>query len=100
MSIAEPLGAITNLHDRVVIEIAMEWATGIVTIELKGTRPSRIIADGVTELGIPRLLEWGASASINSVSVVRHGGNLLQLAIEMQTGDVISIRATAVRLEA
>ncbi|MDH7638662.1 hypothetical protein [Sphingomonas oryzagri] len=91
-----------DMHDWSLTTIKLDWITGSVTIHLRdGTGPRRLLASAVSELTIPRLAPWGKSQSINSVDgPTSDDAGPIGLRIEMQSGDVISLSAGAIELEA
>ncbi len=84
------------MHDWTMNEIKFDWRLGHVAIELEdSTFTTRtLIAEGVTDIQIPRANEWGPSVSVNEVSAIELlPSGLKKLRIEMQSGDVIQIVA-------
>ena len=84
------------MHDWVLNEIRFDWRSARTVIELKDSASviRTVIAEGVTELNVPRMNEWGPSVNVNEffeIEVLASG--LQQLKIEMQSGDVIQIVA-------
>lgn len=87
----------SHMHDWVLNEIRFDWRSARSVIEFKDSASliRSVIADGVTELHVSRVNEWGTSVNVNEVfeiEVLTSG--LQQLKIEMQSGDVIQIVAT------
>lgn len=85
------------LHDATLLAITCEWAQARVTFSLQ-TEPSvrrDLIVKGVTALRLTRLEPWGPSGSVNLVSWSRREADTLaELSVEMQSGDLIEVRAT------
>lgn len=91
----------TVLHDATLDTITLDWAAGEVEVALRtGSGPRRIRASGVTQLSCPRVQEWGASVSVNEVRQVETIDEQRVLQIEMQSGDVIEIRAASFATDA
>ncbi len=89
------------LHDWTLVRVDFDWQRARVTIELEDSAFTRrtLIAEGVRELRVPQMNEWGPSVSVNEVSEVEtstDGGRCLH--IEMQSGDVIRIVAEQIAL--
>ncbi|WP_330986200.1 MULTISPECIES: hypothetical protein [Enterobacterales] len=88
------------MHDFTLLNINVEWATGIAKIALLNNKSleASIRIDGLILIKIPRLNEWGESISINSAkSGISSCGNM-SLNIEMQSGDIIEIIAEKIAL--
>ena len=84
------------MHDWILLSILYEWEAARVTISLQWREEAvlPLIAEGVSDLHIPKLKEWGSSVSINEVRAPSNGAiGSHTLEIEMQTGDVIKIEA-------
>lgn len=84
-----------SMHDWSLINIAFDWQSGRVTVALRSyNKQWALVADGVTDLRVPKLQEWGPSSSVNGTSeTVADATGTTHLKIEMQTGDVIEIVA-------
>ena len=90
------LPKITDMHDWTLVNVSMIWHLGRVTVELRDLAFSirTLVAEGVRELRVSRIHEWGPSVSVNTVSpleVLPVGAQRLK--VEMQSGDVIEIVA-------
>jgi hypothetical protein len=88
-----------RLHDAVLHSIVIDWRAGTVEIVLtvSGSSHGRLSlrAEGLTALSCPRAHPWGGSVHVNGATIVPgdpDGARLL--AIEMQSGDVVQIRAS------
>jgi hypothetical protein len=84
------------MHDWTLISISFEWETGIAVLAFRRDGPQLVSvrAEGVSNLEVPRLNEWGPSVSVNEVRGPTNGLTGSQtLEIEMQSGDVIRITA-------
>lgn len=84
------------LHDWTLLKIDFDWKSARVRFEFEDSKFDRrlLVAEGVRELRIPKLNEWGPSVSVNEVSEVEvapTAGRCLH--IEMQSGDVIHVVA-------
>jgi hypothetical protein len=85
-----------NMHDWTLLNIRFDWDAGQATAEFLDGKGSRtLVAEGVSALHIPRRLDWGPSASVNSASQMLSPTGTSVLKIEMQSGDVIEISAEA-----
>ena len=88
-------------HDWTLTRIAFDWKASRVTIELEDTTLTHqnLIAEGASDLHIPKLCDWGPSISINEVSITKnHQSTGETLLIEMQTGDAIRVIAEKIIL--
>lgn len=88
-------------HDWTLVKIDFAWKAARVMIELEDSTFTKrvLIAEGVSELRIPRANEWGPSVSVNEVletELPLGGGRCLR--IEMQSGDVIYVAAKQMML--
>ena len=84
------------MHDWILKEIRFDWATACAVIEFKDSTFAvrTLTAEGVKEMHIPRVNDWGPSVNVNeafAIEVLASGFE--QLRIEMQSGDVIQIVA-------
>jgi hypothetical protein len=88
-----------NMHDWRILSLHFHWASAKLELQLVAVGGERYLATftGVSDLAVPRKLDWGYSDSINSSSSLSDSSNLFQ--IELQSGDVISIRCTSHTLE-
>jgi hypothetical protein len=89
------------LHDAVLDTIAVEWATGVCVMHLRGVgpgggRPIQLRWHGVRELGVTGEAQWGPSSSVLEARWGDDGADEIQ----MQSGDVIRIRAAGRTVEA
>lgn len=94
-----------NLHDATLVSLSLNWASGEARLELRAGLSSAarllIEADGTALLQCPRRCPWGESVSINEVRGpinAPHAG--MHLEIEMQSGDVLTLEAEAIRIRA
>ncbi|QYF91766.1 hypothetical protein KY495_13260 [Massilia sp. PAMC28688] len=85
-----------SLHDAVLIAVNFGWSDGSCTLTVIHSELSECALEftDVSSLIVPRTLPWGPSASINMMTQRDDG----EIEIEMQSGDPIVIRATALRL--
>jgi len=90
------------MHDWTLIAIHLDWTIGRVVIELRNRRSINValVAERVSALHVPRLQDWGPSASINEVKGPTDIVGGKRLSIEMQSGDVIEICASSFILPA
>jgi hypothetical protein len=85
-----------RMHDWTLRSILYEWEQARVTFSLQWREEDTmaLVAEGVSDLHIPHLKQWGPSVSINEVRESCDGSiGSRALEIEMQTGDVIKIEA-------
>ena len=92
-----------SLHDAVLEEVCVRYGeVAEVTIRLrpneayiKPSRPVVIVSRNLRELSFPSEMPWGPSDFVNSVyEAVLDEGTYSVLYVEMQSGDVIRIRAS------
>lgn len=88
------------MHDWTLISIKIEWAHGRAQIELRNpaSEVAVIRAEGLIDLQVPRVQGWGPSVSVNQVSGPSSVEGGKQLLVEMQSGDVIKLVASAIFL--
>ena len=85
------------LHDWTLVRINYDWEGATATLHVRFADGEReLVAQKVTELSVRHSAPWGRSASINQVAV--EDSDCLTLKIEMQSGDVISLRAASIEL--
>jgi hypothetical protein len=81
------------LHDAILQTVAVHWPSATCRILFEPVRVSEVqelAFAGVTELIVPRQQPWGPSSLVNKV--LQPGPGCFQL--EMQSGDVIQVRAS------
>jgi hypothetical protein len=86
------------MHDWTLVSILFEWKSGCVTLEFRTDRSNsaKLTANGVSELHVPRLNDWGPSVSVNGVfGPSADPSGRRQLEVEMQSGDRIRIVAAS-----
>jgi hypothetical protein len=84
------------MHDWGLISLLFDWKTGRATLSFETYEQGIVllVAEGVSDLHIPQLKEWGPSVSVNEVrGPFGDMNDLAKLEIEMQSGDVIRIEA-------
>jgi hypothetical protein len=84
------------MHDWTLLSISLEWENGATVLSFRRNGPQLVSvrAEGVSNLVIPRLNEWGPSVSVNEVrGPEKDLAGQQTLEIEMQSGDVIKITA-------
>ncbi len=80
-----------------MLSILFEWKVARVTVTLRTSKSEvvAIVANGVSDLRIPQMKEWGPSVSVNQIrGPFRLENGRHKLEIEMQSGDVILIDAS------
>ena len=87
-----------NLHDATLLAVRVSWEDGTCIADLRhGVLGDCVLTfSKISQLTMPRKHDWGPSVSINSFSQTGSG----QYEIEMQSGDLIEIKATDVVLAA
>lgn len=89
------------LHDAVLRELRIEWKEAVCTLHVhvftdpnERAKPHLIRFSGITSVTIPHEAPWGGSIFINGQRIASDGAYL----IEVQSGDVIVIRARSAEL--
>jgi hypothetical protein len=88
--------SLEEMHDWTLLKVVFDWESAQVTISFRGPGANLkvLVAQGVKDLKIPRMNEWGPSSSVNETSEAQFADSQARhLKIEMQTGDVIEIIA-------
>jgi len=82
-------------HDATLLALAIEWGEGRANIDLQTViGPQKLVATGIRRLHMPRANIWGASTSVNyMVGPTLCENGALELAIHMQSGDIIVLAA-------
>ena len=92
---------LASLHDATLLNVRVEWRTGIALIELAPVEMEKttLRATGLRLLRVPRGHPWGSSVSVNVAELMPgENGHSVRLRIEMQSGDEIELDADAVEL--
>jgi hypothetical protein len=82
------------LHDATLDSVRVDWSAGVcqlVVSPVGSTAAHELSFQGMSELTLPRHQPWGSSTSINAVRQPAPD----QFEVEVQSGDVIQIRAAA-----
>ncbi|MFN8149677.1 MAG: hypothetical protein U0R24_00935 [Solirubrobacterales bacterium] len=80
-----------DLHDATLLDVRLDWEQGTARIRFQTNKATAsLTVNGLASVVIPRREPWGSSASVNELREVTDG-----LEIEMQSGDVIQIEASA-----
>ncbi len=84
-----------NLHDWSLRTIKFDWEAATVEIQVEGFDDSSVLsAEGVADFHVSHNYPWGKSTSINTTAGPTDAdGGLQSLNIEMQSGDLIVIKA-------
>lgn len=90
------------MHDWTLLEVKLDWAECAAEIVLLDERslPRKLSFKGVSRLSVDRREHWGPSSSVNEARWqldIATGGVCLK--IEMQSGGMIEVSATAVELD-
>lgn len=85
------------MHDWTLLSISFAWKAGTVRLVFRdlSSQTVTLVGKSVSSLRIPRIQEWGPSESVNEVTGPLDVGNLKQLSLEMQSGDVIEVTAAS-----
>ena len=92
------------LHDAVLVSVTVSWEYGTADLVLNLPAPPRrqlkIRTDGLSWLCCPREQPWGKSVHVNDVNVILpDAGQRGEIRIEMQSGDVLDIKADRIGIE-
>jgi hypothetical protein len=93
--------SLPDLHDWSLICVSYDWehATAALTFCWNGME-KRVVGRGTNEFSLSQLEPWGQSISVNRVAGPEIGTDGIGiLKIEMQSGDVITLRATSIELQ-
>lgn len=78
------------LHDATLVSVHLEWKEARCTLEVvTHDGPCKLVFVDVSSVSIPKTQPWGPSSSINCQRVTDDDS----FEIEIQSGDMISIRA-------
>jgi len=91
------------MHDWPLLSISVEWEAGRVELTFKTHARGLVslLAEGVTELHVPRQQPWGPSDCVNKVKgPSATNGGLQTLEIQMRSGDCIRIVAVSFQMPA
>jgi hypothetical protein len=93
-----------QIHDAVLKAIVINWelASADFTLDLPSPPNCRltICARRLVSLSCPREQPWGRSVHVNGATIaVTLAGGPAHLRIEMQSGDVIDLKAESIDLE-
>jgi hypothetical protein len=90
------------VHDAVLRELVVDWKARICRAYLsvpfepgKYAVPCVVVWSGVTHLNVPMRHPWGSSVFVNTLRIGSDGEYLL----EMQSGDLVEIKAASALLE-
>jgi hypothetical protein len=92
------------LHDAVLVTAAVGWEDGTADLVLNLPTPPRrqlrIHADGLSWFCCPREQPWGRSVHVNGANaVLPEPGQRAEIRVEMQSGDVLEVRADHISVE-
>jgi hypothetical protein len=84
-----------EMHDWTLKSIFYVWKTARVELSFESTESTQtmLVGEEVEELQVPQKRNWGPSVSVNRIYGPTDTGLVREMAIEMQSGDVIKIRA-------
>jgi hypothetical protein len=99
-SAAMPLVPLDNMHDATLISIKLDWESGTCVASFRGGPtipggPFLLRWTDVSDLHIPRTFAWGPSVSVLLAVEDPPGCYALQL----QSGDVITVKAGSIAFE-
>jgi hypothetical protein len=85
-----------DLHDAVLDEVRFDWKLARLEM-LFSAGIGRVVltAESATSVNIPCRMPWGPSSQVNTVTVGPSGG-VMQIEIEMQSGDTLQVQAKSV----
>lgn len=89
-----------KMHDWTLVDIQYVWEQRKCNIKLKN-RESQVVfiqAENVSSLSVPHNEEWGPSVSINNIDGPLECDGVFLFSIEMQSGDVIQLKAGQITL--
>ncbi len=89
------------MHDWTLVFINVAWERATVEVGLLDASGQRtLLLKGVTAVSFDRSEPWGASNSVNAVSVVDDpSGRGVVLALELQSGDNVMFSASSCELD-
>lgn len=91
------------LHDATLLDLHLDWKTGILTISLRIGIPRagvvRLRGNRVSLLDCPRRSPWGDSVSVNDVRGPSPSPEGERLEIEVQSGDTLVVIAESFALD-
>lgn len=91
---------LSKLHDATLKFVQLEWTSGVLRYEFNTAEGAVTLhVDGVTLLNCPRVMPWGPSRSVNTVSVQADSDGV-QLLVEMQSGDLLEVRGRRISVPA
>jgi hypothetical protein len=89
------------MHDWTLVRLIVDWLKGMITIVFKNDRSEEtfLVAEGFSNLKVPKQEAWGESASVNEVEGPRKLDNgWIYISIEIQSGDKIELEAKSITL--
>jgi hypothetical protein len=90
----------TEMHDWTFRSAQYDWEEARAVFVFKGYKSTNIlVAQGVSDLHIPQMNEWGPSVSVNEATETDVGAGSKKLTIEMQSGDTITVMAKSFSFE-
>lgn len=89
------------MHDWTLLALMVDWLDGTIKISFRNSQSQEVflMANGFSELRVPRREEWGKSVAINEVDgpkTLQNGS--MYFSIEMQSGDKIEMEARSISL--
>jgi len=100
MAGSAPLQWRSDMHDWTFLGVSIDWKGATARLEFNSSSgPKAVTAAGLMDLRVPRSLPWGPSVSVNGYDgpTKLHDGGY-SLAIEMQSGDTIELRAEQIQM--
>ncbi|PKM44045.1 MAG: hypothetical protein CVV05_13150 [Gammaproteobacteria bacterium HGW-Gammaproteobacteria-1] len=89
------------MHDWTLLALVVDWVKGMVTITFRNSQSQEVflMAEGLSDLRVPKREEWGGSVSVNEVEGPKQlqNGNTY-VSIEMQSGDKVELEAKSISL--
>ena len=91
------MNELEKFHDATFLGCELDWSSGELVVRLKiHTGEKNFHCQAVKDFSITRQEEWGPSVSVNSVSI-SDNDNLMELTIEIQSGDLLKCRCEKVK---
>jgi hypothetical protein len=94
--------AFPDMHDWTLSGVYLDWADAVAKFQFSsvGGGQRTLTLSKVIDLHVPKHQPWGPSVSVNRADWLTGMGDAIQtLRIEMQSGDVITVDASAFYLE-
>jgi hypothetical protein len=88
------------LHDATVDLMVVDWKNVAVRVSFKlckeGAPLVTLVMFGFTDVRLPRLEPWGSSLSVNLARITHGAPGAVNLSLQLQSGDVLTVDAESV----